>query len=227
MILSIENFTNWSWSSVLTDMIPLLSYPVRRFVRDCRDLDFKYEGPIPDAYLLQNADCFSVFSTANPLVNGVCRLGGFSMKSTEDIIDHSVYDERLKHVGAIIATNHMLYRYARSLNRNSVLLPNGIDLQVFVPRMIPLETEKFQVGFAGNINSSFYLCYKGYQFIAGACNELFDTVSLVTALYRVSQKPHDVMVSDFYHKNPVRIRPVFYSSNNVPDAPGILLFPDG
>lgn len=198
MIVSIENFRAWSWSNTLSKMIPYLEDSVSRVVRriaDCTPF-FNFKENI---YLLQNVDCFQMLSNTR-LDNVVCRLGGFALEYEEKIHEGTVYDNNLKSVGAIIATNPTLYEYGRSLNPNTHLIANGVDLELFRPPAIPLVHPKFQVGFVGNINSSFFLTYKGYQYAAGATNELYNEVDLVTALYRHNQIPHEDMAQQFYHK---------------------------
>lgn len=198
MILSVENFTSWSWSGIFTKMIPHLKYPIMRVVRGS-DLD---EICIPRAIkgvLLQNVDSLSLLEKTDAKTV-LCRIGGIGLQAETDILKGTKWDKPLSRVGAVIATNPLLAVYGAQCNENTFMIPNGVDLEAFKPLEHKIPSAKFRVGFVGNITSSYYLNYKGFQYIAGACNELFDSVEMVVALYKSKQLAHDRMVPDFYHK---------------------------
>jgi len=196
MITSIENFTSWSWSGIFTNMIPYLDLPVSRIVRgpNIEDVEVSTDTEI---LLLQNVDSLNIKGNK---ARTVCRIGGIGLEREQDVLNGTKWDYPLSQVGAVIATNPLLATYGAMHNRNTHMIPNGLDLSLFTPNWERRPGKMFRVGFVGNISTSFYLTYKGFHFVAGACSELFDQTEMITALYKSRQLPHEKMISDFYDK---------------------------
>jgi len=99
-------------------------------------------------------------------------------------------------VAGIICNNGYLAKLADSKNENTLLQPNGVDLDHFVPA--ERQDRRLTLGFAGNIQGS-YAFYKGWNVYQEAAS-LVD-VDQVNVLYGTeSRLPPEKMVSDFYHK---------------------------
>jgi len=112
-------------------------------------------------------------------------------KSTEEVFAK---------MAGVICTNNDLFEFAKTKNKNILLQPNGIDLNVFQPSVIQRNFKKFTVGFAGNVGSSYNIDYKGWSFYQEAVNSLADKVEQLNAKFGSTQIPFDKMVSKFYHK---------------------------
>ena len=134
----------------------------------------------------------------------ICRMGGtrtFELTKTP-------FDDDMKSVAAIIATNGKLFEIGKSNNENTHLIPNGIDLELFKPRTqrcTPFDDngkqESFMIGFAGNISGRMYSIYKGWKYYTQATQRLYgEGFRTLNALYNLNQIPHDEMPEKFYHK---------------------------
>jgi glycosyltransferase involved in cell wall biosynthesis len=212
-ILSIENSLKWSWSFALLQLKKYLNYNVVRTQRSCvisNDLiDFF------DVSLFQNVDTLKNIqdndsSYKNDNQNKIIvRLGGMAIDEKHDKNRHN---RQLEKVGAIVGTNNELYDIAKSVNKNSYLIPNGVDLKLFCPvdempedkylqssnKQTYKKREVFTVGFAGNIHGEGQ-DYKGWNLYSQAISYMY-YVNHVEVLFNHSQVPHEDMPKEFYHK---------------------------
>lgn len=201
LIMSLENFHTWSWSCILTSMLKQKSFEddlVTRLVKPSKESLSLCCLKAYDAFLLQNVDSLTSLS-GDMLKRTIVRIGGVDMSQIAGVEMCTKYDEDLKRVGAIISTNSKLHTIAVKNNENSVIIPNGVDLDYFKPRE-HLPNKRFIVGFAGNISSIHHMTYKGYGLIASALTAMCTEVELKTALYGYNQIRHTDMVPQFYHK---------------------------
>lgn len=207
-ILSIENELRWSWSNSIHQLIACL--PAYDFVRIRRGL-FNCENPSCGAIHMFPVDNdlqehFDVLLTQNHdgarylnrREKTVLRIGGLHMQPN---LDPDRYAEDFRNVGAIIATNDQLAGFARRVNPNTTVIPNGVDLEHFRPGpSFPDRPDRpFTIGFAGNIDGQ-GAPYKGWRFYVQAQVHLAaDGVVARNVLYRHNQIPHDDMPEQFYH----------------------------
>lgn len=117
------------------------------------------------------------------------------------------FDDDMKTVAAIIATNGKLFEIGKLNNKNIHLIPNGINLNLFKPRKqrcTPFDDDDkwkpFMIGFAGNISGRMYSTYKGWKYYTQATQRLYGEFQTLNALYNLDQIPHDEMPERFYHK---------------------------
>jgi len=106
-------------------------------------------------------------------------------------------------MAGIICTNKELFEFAKTKNKNVILQPNGIDLDIFKPPIIQCNSDKFIVGFAGNIDDRSGVDYKGWSFYQEAINSLrakFGRIEQLNAIYGANQISFDKMIPEFYHK---------------------------
>ena len=215
-ILSIENELSWSWGNAIGQLIDCL--PHYEFVR-CRRGLFFCENPGCGATLIfpvgkgleehfdilmpQNHDGIRYIEHREKTV---LRIGGLQMQPN---LDPNRYAEDFRNVGAIIATNEQLASFARPVNPNTTVIPNGVDLDHFKPRpCFPDRPDRpFTIGFAGNIDGMGG-AYKGWKFFVQAGIDLMvDGVQHKSVLYRHSQIPHEEMPEKFYHEIDALILP--------------------
>jgi glycosyltransferase involved in cell wall biosynthesis len=202
-LLSVENFHTWSWPLTLTILLKYLPPQYRVFERVVHDVR---GGIIPRIFdgrnliLLQNVDSLR-FVNNDIASHTILRIGGIAMPDhVQDYHELVNYDRGLRKVSAVISTNCGLHRLAAKSNKNSFLIPNGVDLKRFKPIERERDFKVFKVGFAGNVNGAFYMNYKGYPYVVGACQSLFGQVQLVTAFYGNQQLAHTNMPELFYYK---------------------------
>lgn len=194
-ILSIENSLKWSWSFALLALKKSLKYDVVRFKRM---VNFELPEDIIkffDVTLIQNVDTLKLISdnNKNDYKKMIIRVG--DMATSKD-----KYSDQLKRVGAIVATNNELYKKVSGYNKNSYMIPNGCDIELFKPKPHdPYEKVKtFTVGFAGNIYGQ-GMFYKGYDLYSKAISGMY-YVDHLEALFNNNQINHEDMPADFYHK---------------------------
>lgn len=152
-----------------------------------------------DIVLVQNIDSIRLMSEGRYKM--ISRMGGtrtFDLAGTP-------FNEELKQVGAIIATNERLFEMGRQSNDNVFLIPNGIDLQLFQPRpqrQQPYDDGggSFIAGFAGNIEGKMCMDYKGWYYYVQATLRMYPQVESKSLLFHLNQIPHDRMPEEFYHK---------------------------
>lgn len=130
----------------------------------------------------------------------ICRLGG---NRTMDEGKPGAFDNEMKQVFAIIATNQRLFDIAKKINPNTYLIPNGLDIDKWSP--VTGQSGVLIAGFAGNISGKAYREYKGYDLVEEACKET--KVTLKTALFGDSQIPHEDMKEKFYSQIGVLVHP--------------------
>jgi len=136
----------------------------------------------------------------------VSRLGGVMNFEGVPMKQVNIYKEQMKKCGAIIATNYKLYNIAKSVNPNSYLIPNGIDLEKWVPSPTrKWNTEKPIIGFVGNILTPAKISYKGYDLLRRACAQL--KLQVFEATYKTKQIPHNKMMKNFYYKIDILVHP--------------------
>lgn len=214
MLLSVENTKSWSWGIVVDRLEKHLpNYEFTRIVRDqmicpspkCRhtlmrqvDLGLCYHF---DLTLLQNCDTIRLMPYAG---NCLARIGGLDMSNP----DTDRYGDDLKRVGAVIATNDQLGEIAKKFNPIVEVVPNGVELDKFVPPdPCPDFSRKiFRVGFAGNIWGG-GADYKGWVFYVQACAYMAAEIEQMHLLHGSNQIPHEDMPKKFYHEIDALILP--------------------
>lgn len=206
-ILSVENQLGWSWGIVIQRLRENL--PDHKVVRILRGV-FKCQNPRCkrtffrdvepelvehfDVVLLQNVDNIKLIGEKTE--RAVARVGGMDMRNP----DSMRYGEDFKKVSAIIATNETLADIAKQSNPNTVVIPNGVDLERFKPPTpCPNLDRKFCIGFAGNIAGG-GAEYKGWQyFVQAGVQLMLQGVEQRHLLHNVNQIPHHEMPEGFYH----------------------------
>jgi glycosyltransferase involved in cell wall biosynthesis len=132
--------------------------------------------------------------------NIIARVGGFDMA---DNLDKQRYAQDFARVAAIIATNNQLGAIAGVANGNTVVIPNGVNLERFKPaEKNPNFGRPFTIGFAGNVWGQ-GAQYKGWQLFVQAGIDLTMDGSKDFAqhylLHGLNQIAHDQMPEEFYH----------------------------
>ncbi len=212
-VLSVVNAKSWSWGlSAGPLMLNLPGYKFATVLRQpkCRipmeQAGIRVDITIPavtvdrglveffDATLLQNVDSITLVG-AEQRKKVVVRMGGLLVdeKNAE-----TRYDDVLREVGAIIATNHALGAIAGRVNPATYIIPNGVDLDRFQPATSHAARD-FTAGFAGNV-WGVGMTYKGYPYFMQATILLAPEVEIKTNLHAHSQVPHDEMPEKFYHQ---------------------------
>lgn len=189
--LSIENLPRWSWSLIapgIFNAFPEDHAVLRLYRGDERLQNIAKAEFVFDAFLIQNVDGVPIVTDRR---KAVTRLGGIrTFKGNE-----GRFDDSLKEVGAVIATNEELARIARRVNPMVFLIPNALDTEKFKPSG-KFRTTMKRVGFAGNISFRGAADYKGLDIIRAACD--MNKLELVQALYGEKKIPHDDMPTKFY-----------------------------
>lgn len=201
-ILHVVNTFNWSWGLVMDDHLKRLhGYDVYKIVRDNKNGIAADLIENHDLTLLQNMDLVTLMNVKPE--KAVTRMGGMRTFGT----DTTRYDDELSKVAAVICTNKELFEIAKRVNKNVVLIPNGVDLQIFKPRsngLLPFDENGasglFSVGFAGNISGKMAMDYKGWKYIEQAYLTLFTEVRTINALFRHDQIVHNCMPEEFYYR---------------------------
>jgi len=213
-ILSVENTHSWSWGAVIASLRDYLpdceivriirgqfhcSNPKCRaiFHRNVDDDLIRYF----DLVLPQNCDGIKLVSDTSKVIT---RIGGLVM----DNPDTQRYASDFKKVAAIIATNQQLGEIALVANENTTVIPNGVDLERFMPAEVnPNLNRKFTIGFAGNIWGG-GADYKDWKFFIMAQAYLAGRgVEQIHLLHNVNQIPHEEMPEKFYHQIDALILP--------------------
>lgn len=192
-VLHIVFTKNWSWGFSGQVLEENLNYPVDTTISNreiIRDTGY-------DVILSQQITLMRYIMEKGKTV---CRLGG---NYTFENNTKTVFDNELRQVFAVIATNKKLYNISKRVNPNTFLVPNGLDLTGW--NILKEPPDVFTVGFCANISSQFYRDYKGYDLVKLVCEKL--NTPLKTALYGKGQIPHKQMVSDFYSKISVLLHP--------------------
>jgi hypothetical protein len=195
-ILSIEFRKNWSWGLIFNEMQNISEHNIKRVFMGDKD---KIPENGYDVVLGQNVTLLKRFKER---LRAICRLGGNYNFDKMDGIE-PLLDEMAK-CHALIATNKKLYEIAKSVNPNTYLIPNGINLNEWKQPTV-FYGRKFTVGFCANISTDHYRLYKGYDFVSKACANL--GFELKTALYNNKQIPHEEMQRRFYHVIDVLVHP--------------------
>lgn len=193
-VLSVENALDWSWSFPLQAMARRMGC---RFVRMQRNPGFRIADDLVDFFdvtLLQNLDTIKLVRERLRR-RVVSRIGGFYVDEQNPA---TRYDDELRSVAAVVATNQALYRIGRRVNENTYLIPNAVDLDLFSPAAARPD-RPFTVGFAGNIWGR-GAEYKGWKFYEQAVLRLFGEIEHRECLFQHSQIPHEEMPDCFYHQ---------------------------
>jgi len=201
---------NWSWRFIANQLFNILSeyynfysiaennvLPERLAIRSHR-----YSKHVEvNGYFLQNISLCRKISDYKKIEKTVIRMGGNkSICGKEAIMNRIDY---IKIANAVIATNRFLFGFCKQLNWNTIMIPNGLDLDYWSYE--EPYTDDFVVGFCGNISNDFYRDYKGYDYVLQATKKA--GVRLKTALFGNKQIPHEKMRDDFFHKITVLIHP--------------------
>ena len=136
------------------------------------------------------------------LKNTIVRIGSLREMQNKD----QALLECLKRVWGVIALSDTLLELALRHNRNSRLIPNGLDLRKWsLIRNGNMSRSRLSVGFAANISTPDKRAHKGFDYVLEACRLL--NCDLVTALYLENQIDNDRMMDCFYHKIDVFVLP--------------------
>lgn len=136
------------------------------------------------------------------LKNTIVRMGSLREMQQEN----QLLLKCLGRVWGIVALNDTLLDIALKHNRNSKLIPNGLDLRRWrISRNSSASRNRLNVGFAANISTPDKRNHKGFDYVAEACRLL--NCDLVTALYSENQIDNDRMMDCFYHKIDVFVLP--------------------
>lgn len=217
-VLSVENALTWSWGTTfyqLQDrlendyefvrMVGVRGMEIQKLCDNCKEKVKMKVSPLPiaddilrhfDLTLLQNVCSLTLLK--NHFKKAICRIGGFFVnKNNPD----NRYDEELKKVGAVIATNRQLFDIGFRNNEKTFLIPNGVDLDVFKPPVRESDPKRrtFTIGFAGNI-WGMGMEYKGYKYFVQAEISLYGLVESKKFLHAHNQIPHNEMPEKFYHQ---------------------------
>jgi len=186
-ILSAEFTSNWSWGLTFNEIKKKTDIEFDRVFYNNGD---KINSTGYDMVFAQNVSLLKKFRER---LRTVCRMGGNQnfdgVKKLEPLLNE------MSKCYCLVATNQKLYDIASAIHDNVYLIPNGIDLTEW-SALNRDARKKFTVGFCGNITTSQYREYKGYDFVEQACDNL--GVQLKTALYKKEQIPHDKMREKFY-----------------------------
>lgn len=179
-VLSVENSMSWSWGNVIGGIIKRLKrvcfVRMNRYQTTYIGLDGKSvtkQSPIAaglvdhfDVTMLQNIDSIRLVEGSKDRV--VARMGGMMLGENHD---KNRYNKDLAKVGGIIASSQELYEIGKNANDNTVLIPNGCDIDLFSPAEGFLSDERlakpFTVGFVGNIWGA-GAAYKGWKYYVRA-----------------------------------------------------------
>lgn len=173
---------DWSWGLVIDDLIDAL--PEFDFIKS---LPAVVDAP-SDVYFVQQVTILNRIPFKYHKQT-IVRLG--ANRTFDDKFDY----REMGNCFAIVATNKNLYGIGKEVNENTVLIPNGLNLDKW---KVTEKPKQFTVGFAGNVHGYHYRDYKGYDLIVEACKKA--GVELKTAFYRQRQIPHDKMREEFYSK---------------------------
>lgn len=123
------------------------------------------------------------------------------------------YLSLMKQCHALIATNQHLEKIGKLVNKNTYLISNGVDLDVWKPRKGRIWRKQYPiVGFIGNISTPEKAVYKGFPQLKDACMSL--SLHLFPALYKSRQIPHRQMIQEFYYKIDVFVLPTAGEGTN-------------
>lgn len=197
-VISFENSLKWSWAVTSKELKKRFKFP---FVRtlclphvDISDdlIDFF------DVILVQNVDRLKQMKVNNKKT--IVRMGGMHPGDRKDR-----FNELLKQVACVISTNEQLAEISRQSCNEVYVIPNGLDLNLFRPLPKNKKTDKFTLGFSGNI-TGYGMVYKGWNYYADVRNRLyFQTDEVVQNLKNMI--PHEKMPEKFFAKIDVLILP--------------------
>jgi len=186
-ILSVEFTPQWSWGLIFGEMQKHSGLQFSRFFVNYSD-SINFEGH--DMILSQNVTLLKKFKER---LRTICRLGG--NQNFDNVYAIAPLLQEMSKCFCLVATNQKLYEIAKSVNDNVYLIPNGIDLDEWIP-FTSIPERPFTVGFCGNISNPKYREYKGYDLVEIACKNA--GVELKNALYQDNQIPHEQMRELFY-----------------------------
>jgi glycosyltransferase involved in cell wall biosynthesis len=213
-VLSIENALSWSWGITIQALRRFLpEYEVIRILRG----QFQCQNPRCGAFAHYPVDeeLIKHFDVILPQNHDgtryikhrrkVCaRIGGLDM--TNPAFDPTKYHRDFEQVGAVIATNQMLYDIAAPVCPHTTLIPNGVDLEAF--KSLEARPDRpFTIGFAGNTWGQ-GADYKGWKFFVQASVDLRqEGVEQLFLIHNHNQIAHAEMPEGFYHKIDALILP--------------------
>jgi hypothetical protein len=146
----------------------------------------------------------SFFGNFAELQRTVCRLSGDRWTQKADP-EYAKISKNLTECHTLVATNSTLEKLGRQINRNTILIPNGIDLEKWRWRE-PQANQYVCVGFSGNVSRKEYSEHKGFQLFRSVCNGI-NGVSTRVALYGDSQISPNRMLDDFYRQIDMLVLP--------------------
>ena len=212
-VLSLVNAKNWSWGitqDILAgqlarrdyDIVKVLRRPKVQIAMERAGVEAFVTLPaIPvdpgltahfDITLLQNIDALKLIDETHR-AKAVVRMGGMLIDQQRSA---DRYDKEIAQAGAVIATNKELYAIALTVNRQTYLVANGVDLNIFKPRKNKQPGNPFVIGFVGNVTGP-GMQYKGYSLLAKAAAMLGEDYQLKTLLHAYNQIEHAGM-PDYY-----------------------------
>ncbi|MBS3741514.1 MAG: glycosyltransferase family 4 protein [Candidatus Cloacimonetes bacterium] len=198
-VLSLQNSLKWSWAITSTELKKRFNFPYVRVlcvpgVNVSPDLTDYF-----DVVMVQNVDRLEQIEKIDK-EKTIARMGGMHLGEKEDR-----FDDLLKQVNCVIATNEELAEISRKSCDNVYIIPNGIDLDLFRPLPKNKKTDKFTLGFSGNI-TGYCMVYKGWKYFADVRSRLYlQTDKVVQNLKNMI--PHEQMPKKFFAKIDVLILP--------------------
>jgi hypothetical protein len=190
---------NWSWGLVVYHLHSILKQEFN--IQQIKYLEWKTNKTYDtDIILSQNV---TQLAHIKHLTKTIGRLGGNMSFDNKSVVNS--YLHSMSQCFAIIATNKKLTRIARTVNVNTHLIPNGLNLNEWKYINPTWKGYNCTVGFIGNIKSPAKRLYKGYDFVKQACDSM--GLTLLEALYQDKQIPHDRMYEDFWSKIDIFVLP--------------------
>ena len=195
-VLCMEHSHRWSWGFTLRELIKrMFQY---KFVKILWQPGRMVDDDLVDHFditMVQNLDNIKSIKNKSKVVS---RIGGFFVDKDNA---SNRFDLELSQVAAVIATNNKLYEVGKRINKNTFMIPNCVDLDLFKPdpERIFITSKPFVVGFAGNIRGV-GMNYKGYKYYVDATIGMYPKVKTFNLLFGHNQIPHEEMPEKFFNK---------------------------
>lgn len=120
--------------------------------------------------------------------------------------DSRLLERAFSDVAAIIVLSPELEGFAADFHPNIFLIPNGLDLGFWHPKLLSRRTRPFRAGFAASLKTRSQREVKGLTIAAAACEEA--GVELLAVGRGANHIPHERMLTDFYSEIDVLVHPV-------------------
>ncbi len=156
--------------------------------------------------------CFDIHVHARHLGKvsslSVVRIGGPKPLMQIGGGDPELLKKAFADVAAIIALSPELEAVAAEFHPNVFLIPNGIDLELWCPKVLSQRDphRPFRAGMAAALKTASQRAVKGLEIATAACEHA--GIELVAVGRGANQIPHDRMIADFYSQIDVLVHPV-------------------